>query len=156
MSFRLAILLSEFYGVSLARLAPPGNFEPGHFAPGNLDDPETYSQSCSRSSDCNPPEGRDLNVGCDRKTSSCKCRSGYMDADNDPANGCELPVQDKICRFGTCKDHAVIFGEECGNWGGRLICSGNAHWSCCVKTETFVEGTVWYGMDSLLQATFSY
>lgn len=139
MSVRLASVLGGLARVGLAGLAGPDSWE----------DPASYWRSCSRSSDCYSvkflekwPEGRVLYVGCDRKAGYCDCRKGYMDADNDPTNGCERRVQEKSCRFGTCNDHGVMFGEECGEWGDRLICSGDDDWSCCLKTETFVEGTV--------------
>ena len=77
-------------------------------------------------SDCYPvkflaqwPDTHVLSVGCDRNLGYCTCRKGYMDADGDPSNGCELRIKEKYCRFGTCNDHRVGFGEECGDWGGR-------------------------------------
>ena len=47
-----------------------------------------------------------------------------IDADNDPTTGCEKRVHEKMCKFGSCSDFRVKQGEECGNWDGRLICSG--------------------------------
>ena len=80
------------------------------------------------------------NVGCNKQEGFCQCRNGFMDADNDPSNGCELRIKEKSCRFGSCKDHDAESGDECGQWGGKLQCSGGPY-SCCLKTDEFVEGT---------------
>ena len=30
----------------------------------------------------------------------CKCKSGYMDADDDPKTGCELVIEESVCAYG--------------------------------------------------------
>ena len=67
----------------------------------------------------------------------CICKSGQMDADNDPKTGCELTVDEDTCFYGTCSDHGVgQVGEKCSNgWGELLICQEHENNMCCTIND---------------------
>ena len=76
-------------------------------------------------------ETRDVKfLQCDIKTGTCICKKGYMDADDDRYNGCEAKINEGKCSWGSCSNHGVIHGQQCGAWKG-LICDESSENSCC-------------------------
>ena len=41
----------------------------------------------------------------------CECKSGFMDADDDPKTGCELTIEESVCAYGK-RDLLVFFHED--------------------------------------------
>ena len=39
----------------------------------------------------------------------CECKSGYMDADDDPKTGCELAIEESVCAYG--KRDYLLFND---------------------------------------------
>ena len=71
------------------------------------------------------------NLRCDTNPDSwffgqCVCKTNFMDANNDPWDGCELGYDEDVCYFGSCEDHGVGNMETCGGYT-NLNCMG----SCC-------------------------
>ena len=59
---------------------------------------------CKKDSHCWPAQIRAFagwrqssarNLACDGKKGTCKCRLGFMDADDNPMNGCEKSISEK-------------------------------------------------------------
>merc|ERR1712061_802534 len=67
------------------------------------------------------------NLMCNTETGQCKCKTGFMDADDDTANGCELSIAEGQCSYGSCENHGVEEGEQCGAWS-FLHCAADG---CC-------------------------
>ena len=95
---------------------------------------------CTKHSDCwasnirKVPgwETRDVKfLQCNVETGSCICKTGYMDADDDRYNGCETKINQGKCPWGSCANHGVSHGQQCGAWKG-LICDESSENSCCV------------------------
>ena len=53
-----------------------------------------------------------------------------MDADDDRYNGCETKINQGKCPWGSCANHGVSHGQQCGAWKG-LICDESSENSCC-------------------------
>jgi len=52
----------------------------------------------------------------------CECRFGFMDANDNPMDGCEQKINEKKCQFGKCREWGKLRpGDQCGNWD-NLLC----------------------------------
>ena len=71
---------------------------------------------------------------CNIETGTCICKTGYMDADDDRYNGCETKINQGKCPLGSCQNHGVTHGQQCGAWKG-LICDETTENSCCTCDE---------------------
>ena len=94
---------------------------------------------CTKHSDCWASnirkipgwETRDVKfLQCNIQTGTCICKTGYMDADDDRYNGCETKINQGKCPWGSCANHGVSHGQQCGAWKG-LICDESSENSCC-------------------------
>ena len=67
------------------------------------------------------------NLQCQAKTGKCECAKGWMDANDDPNDGCELRIRENKCPFGACENHGAELGDTCSGWN-NLVCQANG---CC-------------------------
>ena len=59
----------------------------------------------------------------------CVCKDGFMDANNDPWDGCELQYDENTCYFGSCAEHGDISdGDTCSSYTNLYCESGSG---CC-------------------------
>ena len=58
-----------------------------------------------------------------------------MDADDDRYNGCVTKINQGKCHWGSCQNHGVTHGQQCGAWKG-LICDETTENSCCTCDES--------------------
>ena len=56
---------------------------------------------------------RAVNLRCEIGLGRCVCKTGFMDANEDPRDGCELEINERECGiYGACDDHMA--SQDCG------------------------------------------
>ena len=73
-------------------------------------------------------------LSCDIETGTCQCKTGYMDADDNRYNGCELKINQGKCPFGSCENHGAEDNQQCGSWRGL---------HCDESTEVGFQNDAW-------------